>query len=81
MDFLEAFKINRAKLLAEEEQRLAELNSRQKSKVNLGGGFNTFRAKTSTVSTYKSNTIIILWYLNMIKAYLLFGKLCFKLLP
>ena len=36
-------------MLAEEERRLAELNSRQK-KANLGAGFNTFRAKTSTVS-------------------------------
>ena len=48
-DFLEAFRINQAKLLAEEEQRLAELKARQ-SKAQLGGGFNTYRARTNMVS-------------------------------
>ena len=49
-DFLETFRINQAKLLAEEEQRLAELKARQSNKSQLGGGFNTYRARTSMVS-------------------------------
>lgn len=49
-DFLEVFRINQAKLLAEEEQRLAELKARQSNKAQLGGGFNTYRAKTNMVS-------------------------------
>lgn len=56
-DFLELFRINQAKLIAEEEQRLAELQARQSNKTQLGGGFNTYRTKTGTVSTLKTNII------------------------
>lgn len=55
-DFLELFRINQAKLIAEEEQRLAELKARQSNKSQLGSGFNTYRA-TGTVSTYKTSMI------------------------
>lgn len=57
-DFLEMFRINQAKLLAEEEQRLNELRARQNKKTELGSGFNTYRAKTGMVSTYKSVRIL-----------------------
>ena len=52
-DFLEAFRINQARLLAEEEQRLAEQKARLNSKTQLGGGFNTYRVRTSTVSVHE----------------------------
>ena len=52
------FRINQAKLLAEEEQRLNELRARQNKKTELGSGFNTYRAKTGMVSTYKTVRIL-----------------------
>lgn len=64
-DFLEVFRINQAKLLAEEEQRLAELKARQSNKAQLGGGFNTYRAKTNmgndTVATGGEETSWVSW--------------------
>ena len=51
-DFLEVFRINQEKLLAEEEQRLAELKARQSNKAQLGGGFNTYRTRTGMVSNF-----------------------------
>ena len=57
-DFLEAFRINQARLLAEEEQRLAELKARQSNKAQLGGGFNTYRARNSMVSNLTLMTML-----------------------
>jgi len=58
-DFLETFRINQARLLAEEQQRLAEQKARQASKTQLGGGFSTFRAKNSMVSTHNCKWITL----------------------
>ena len=50
-DFLETFKINQARLQAEEEQRIAELQARQnKSQF---GGFNTFRGRSGNTDNVR----------------------------
>lgn len=53
-DFLETFKLNQARLQAEEERRLAELQSRQLSKSQFGG-FNTFRARSGSTDNVREH--------------------------
>jgi len=58
-NFLETFKINQAKLQAEEERRLAELQGRQNSTSQFGG-FNTFRARSGSTDKVRKCQFILL---------------------
>ena len=51
-DFLETFKINQAKLQAEEERRQAELQAQQNNRSQFGG-FSTFRARSGSTDNVR----------------------------